>query len=326
MFENRNEILEVLRMPEEDYRREIMPAARRVHREHNGNRLVPAGMVGYSNICRSRCLYCGMRAGNAIPRYRLPAEDVIASARTVSELGLPRLFLISGEDPGYPFADLLRIVAAAKEYGLWVSLAAGELEREQYAALREAGLDEYALKFEMSDREAFNRLNPSTDFDRRMRCIGWIKDCGLALASGNIVGYPGHTLEQVADDILLMRQLEIRWSPVIPYMPAKGTPLAEEGGPGSLDTALREISLLRLMMPEIRITAQLPGKNPADGLTADDGNSEALAAGGDLLFVDMLPSALAKAFRVVDERLVKGMEHVRAMAQAAGMPLCLTLG
>ena len=45
MFENRNEILEVLRMPEEDYRR-----------EHNGNRLVPAGMVGYSNICRSRCL------------------------------------------------------------------------------------------------------------------------------------------------------------------------------------------------------------------------------------------------------------------------------
>ena len=39
-----------------------------------------------------------------------------------------------------------------------------------------------------------------------------------------------------------------------------------------------------------------------------------------------LPSALARAFRVVDERLVKGMEHVRAMAQAAGMPLCLTHG
>lgn len=326
MFESRSEILEVLRMPAEDYRREIMPAARQAHQIHNGGGLTAAGMIGYSNICRSRCLYCGMRAGSVIPRYRLPADDVIAAARTVSELGLPRLFLISGEDPGYPFADLLKIVAAAKEYGLWVSLAAGELEREQYAALRDVGLDEYALKFEMSDREVFNRLNPSTDFDRRMRCIVWIKECGLALGSGNIVGYPGHTLGQVADDILLMRELEIRWAPVIPYMPAKGTPLAEEGGPGSLDTTLREISLLRLMMPEIRITAQQPGKNPADGLTADDGNLEALTAGADLLFVDMLPSALAKAFRVVDERLVRGMEHVRTMAQAAGMPLRLMRG
>lgn len=127
MFESRSEILEVLRMPAEDYRREIMPAARQVHQIHNGGGLTAAGMIGYSNICRSRCLYCGMRAGSVIPRYRLPADDVIAAARTVSELGLPRLFLISGEDPGHPFADLLKIVAAAKEYGLWVSLAAGRV-------------------------------------------------------------------------------------------------------------------------------------------------------------------------------------------------------
>lgn len=55
MFENRSEILEVLRMPAADYRREIMPAARQVHQTHNGGRLTAAGMIGYSNICRSQC-------------------------------------------------------------------------------------------------------------------------------------------------------------------------------------------------------------------------------------------------------------------------------
>lgn len=52
--------------PAEDYRREIMPAARQVHQIHNGGGLTAAGMIGYSNICRSRCLYCGMRAGSVI--------------------------------------------------------------------------------------------------------------------------------------------------------------------------------------------------------------------------------------------------------------------
>ena len=61
MFENRNEILEVLRMPEEDYRREIMPAARRVHQEHNGNRLVPAGPV------RSGSSRAAVRTGQGVP-------------------------------------------------------------------------------------------------------------------------------------------------------------------------------------------------------------------------------------------------------------------
>lgn len=112
----------------------------------------------------------------------------------------------------------------------WVSLACGEYERSQYEELRAAGADEYVVKFEMSDRETFDRLNPSTSYDKRMNAIRWVKESGLLLASGNIVDYPGQTLEQLADDILLMKELEISWAPVIPYLPAQNTPLAAEGG------------------------------------------------------------------------------------------------
>jgi biotin synthase len=68
----------------------------------------------------------------------------------------------------------------------------------------------------MSQEDVFNRMKPSTDYKKRMRGIEWIKESGMRLASGNIVDYPGQTDEQIAEDILLMKQLEISWAPVIP--------------------------------------------------------------------------------------------------------------
>lgn len=316
----KSEILDVLQMPSEDWERTIRPAARQLHREQNANALTATAMLGFDNVCKNQCLYCGMRAGNSsLSRYRIPPEDIASTIRTVRETGMSRLFLISGEDPHYGFDRLLRVVEIAKQAGLWVSLATGELDRLQYCELKAAGADEYALKFEMADRDTFNRLNPSTDFDQRMTHIRWVQESGLALASGNIVGYPGQTLEMAADDILLMQELQISWAPVIPYMPAQHTPLAAEGGPGSLETTWKEISILRLSMPAVRITAQLPGPNLREGLSSPTGNLAALQAGADVLFVDMLPQALAKEFRVVDHRLVLGKEHIVHMAEQADM-------
>lgn len=323
MITTKKEILDILEMPEDIWRETVMAQARETQKQAGGNKLTASAMLGYDNICKNQCLYCGMRAGNSgVRRYRMSVEDILQTAQAAETLGLTRLFLVSGEDPKFPFEDILRAVRGAKEKGLWVSLGAGEFSREQYVSLREAGLDEYVMKFEMADREVFNRLNPSTDFDRRMKCIEWIRESGMALASGNIVGYPGQTLEQVADDILLMKELEISWAPVIPYMPAAGTPLAAEGGRGSLLWNLKEISVLRLMMPHIHITAQQPGEDPKEGLTSPSGNQAALLAGADMLFADMLPAAMAKDFRVIDNRmLTQGPEHIRRMAAQAGMDM-----
>lgn len=319
--ETRAEILEILKMPQQEYLAAVAPEARRVHKQENGGRLTATAMLGYSNVCKNQCLYCGMRAANsAVPRYRIDPRDVLASLSAAHELGFRRVFLVSGEDPKYGFDKLLQIVAGAKALGMsWVSLACGEYERSQYEELRAAGADEYVVKFEMSDRETFDRLNPSTSYDRRMAAIRSVKEAGLLLASGNIVDYPGQTLEQLAEDILLMKKLEISWAPVIPYLPAQNTPLAAEGGPGSRELNLKEISLLRLMMPRVNITAQQPGENLADGLASDDGNLAALAAGANFLFADLLPTAQAQAFRVVDNRITLGLEHIRDMAQRSGM-------
>lgn len=314
--------MDILKMPFSEYEESVMPVARRIHRERKANVLLVSPMLGFSNICKNMCLYCGMRAANReIKRYRVPKEDMVGAAKTAKGMGFKRMFLISGEDPGYPFGDLVEVVGKIKEMGFFVSLAFGELPRDGYKELRDAGADEYVMKFEMSQEDVFNRLNPSTTFSKRMKAIEWIKDSGMALGSGNIVDYPGQTDEHLAQDILLTKELDVSWAPVIPYMPAKGTPLAESGHRGSVEKNLKQISILRIMMPDVNITAQQPGEDVSKGLSDPEGNLRALMAGGNILFADMLPQALAKDFRIVDNRIVLGIEHTRKMAELSGMTL-----
>lgn len=318
---NKAEIISLLNMPFEEFSASVMKEAKAVSRA-NGNKLKIAAMLGYSNICKNHCLYCGMRADNkTISRYRIAAEDIIASAKSARGEGINRIFLISGEDPKYDFDSLLKVVSEAKKLKMFISLAAGELEQSQYDELKSSGLDEYVMKFEMSDREDFNRLNPSTDYDKRMLAIERIKKSGLLLASGNIVGYPGHTVEHLAEDILLTVKLNVSWVPIVPFMPAVNTPLGKEPR-GDYKMNLRAISILRLMLPSgTRITAQQPGEDMSKGLGGHDGNLAALNAGGDILFTDLLPAAQAKNFSVVDNRMLKSLDFLRALADEAGMKI-----
>ncbi len=321
-IETKSEILEVLNMPYDTFCDAIASYAKELYLAQGQNKLFATAMLGYDNICRCQCLYCGMRSSNKnIERYRIEKADIVESAKVASSAGFKRIFLVSGEDPGYGFENLVSAVEQLKSIGYFISLACGEFSKQQYQELHDAGANEYVLKFEMSQEDVFNRMKPSTNFKKRMRGIEWIKESGMMLASGNIVDYPGQTVEQLAEDILLMKQLDISWAPIIPYLPAKGTPLAEEGGRGSLEKNLKEISILRIMMPDILITAQQPGEDLKNGLADPVGNLNALNAGANILFADILPCALSKNFSVIDNRITLGLDHIKDMAERSGMQL-----
>lgn len=320
---SKQELIELLTIPYAEFEQTIRKEAREQYvRDHNV--LYGSAMLGYSNVCKNNCLYCGMRGGNTcLKRYRVAPEDVVAAARTAKEMGFTRIFIISGEDLGYGYENVLQIVRGIKDLGLHLSMACGEFKPEQYEEFAALGADEYVLKFEMSDPDTFNRLNPNTSHAQRMHSIEAVKKSGMKLASGNIVDFPGHTIEQMADDILLMKDLDISWAPIVPYMPAKGTPLAEEGGRGDLTLNLREISILRLMMPNILITAQQPGPDLSRGLGDAEGNLLAIESGANILFADLLPDALVRHFSVVDSRVTLSADHIRRMAEETGMTLQL---
>lgn len=329
-IETKAEVLDALKMPYGEFNDTVRAAAKELHKVRNFDRVIVKALLGYDNICKNRCTYCGMRAGmTGLKRYRMDIDDVKKSEDCVKNLGINRIFLISGEDPKYDFKNILSMVEYGKSLGLIVSLAAGELSPDQFRALESAGLDEYVLKFETSNRELFAKIKPTADYDKRMASIELIKNSKMALASGNIISFPHQTLEDIADDIMLMKQLEISWAPIIPYMPVPNTPLALEGGRGSLEITMKEISLLRIMMPTVNITGQQPGEDPKNGLADVQGNLNALNAGANVLFVDMLPQTLVKDFSVISNRMIAGIENVDKLVTLSGMtkslegnPLC----
>lgn len=314
------EIIELLTMPWPEFEQGPMKQARELWRQQ-GNELDGVAMVGYDNHCRNKCQYCGMSALCPVERFRLEPEEVLRLGRQARESGFSRIFLVSGENRSYGFGRILDLVSGLSELGLEVRLGMGELEREEYRELARAGCSQYVLKFECSDPQVFARIKPTSDYTMRMRRMEWVKESGMGLASGNIVDFPGHTLETMAEDILLMERLEISWAPVIPYMPAPNTPMAASGKRGDIRLNLREISILRLLMPQIDITAQQPGEDLKKGLADREGNQLALAAGANMLFADLLSPEHSTAFRVVDNRITLGLEHMEEMAALAGMGL-----
>ena len=316
----KRELVELLEMPWDRFQMEIEPKAKSVWMEQ-GNFLDAVAMLGFDNHCRNKCQYCGMSALCKVERYSMRGTEIAGSVREAKKAGFKRIFLVSGENPAYDFDEILETVASIHEMGMHLSLALGELEKEQYRELKDAGCDQYVLKFEFSNPETFARLKPTSDYKKRLQGAEDIKECGMKLASGNIVDFPGHTLDMMADDILLMKKLDITWAPVIPYLPALNTPLAKEGKRGDITKNLKEISILRLMMPEIDLTAQQPGYDLKKGLADDEGNLLALSAGANMLFADMLPQERTQKFSVVDNRITLGLNHISHMADMTGMQL-----
>ncbi len=166
------------------------------------------GIIEFSNYCRRRCYYCGLRADNAkLRRYRLLPEDIVAAARRGAELGYGTVVLQSGEDPWYTAAILADVIRAIKKLGVAVTLCVGERPREEYALWREAGADRYLLKHETANAELYTRLHPGMSWQERLQCLDWLRELGYQVGSGNIIGLPGHPVSAMVVFGILLEPL-----------------------------------------------------------------------------------------------------------------------
>lgn len=299
---------------------EMQTAAAEITRREFGNEIFVSGLLAFSNICVNDCTYCGLRVSNtAIPRMRLEADDIRRALDRFRETELDRVFLVSGEDHSYSPDTILRLIEHAKSLGFHLTLGLGEYPGDVLGEFHAAGCDCFTLKFETANREIFRRCKPTSDFDARMECIRSVKRLGMELGSGNIVGLEGQTIDDLADDILLTRELAVDWAPVVPYLPAPGTPMAAATPMGDVSLLLREIAILRILMPRTLITAGQPKQGSTLGFADPEGNRAALDTGGNVLFVDITPHAMRKDFQITPGRILPGVSHVDRLLESAGL-------
>lgn len=291
----------------------VRAAARETLLRAKGARVFVRGLIEFSNICRRNCRYCGLRAQNRVlARYRLSAEEVLAATDRAVALGVDSIVLQSGEGAVEAawLAEVVREIVTARRVP--VALCVGECAPGDYALWREAGATRYLLKHETADAGLYARLHPGHTLSGRVAALRVLKDLGYAVGTGFMTGLPGQTVESLADDILLARELGVAMCGAGPFIPQAETPLAAAPG-GTAALNLRVLSVLRLALPE----ADLPATTALASLSPD-GQAEGLAAGANVLMPSFTPEALRADYRIYDHKAPVSLADAKRAILRAG--------
>jgi biotin synthase len=310
---NRQDILDALTAPDA---RPLFRSAVQARRDALGDVVQVRAILELSSHCRSNCLYCGLRRDNTkLERYRLPPEDALETARRASAAGFGTVILQSGEDVREALGHIGHLVKAIRDSTpMSVTLSVGEWPREALATWRMLGADRYLLKFETSHDDIYRRLRPGRRLEDRLGYLRDLRALGYQVGSGNLVGLPGQTLGDVADDLLLMQDLDLDTWVIGPFRPHPDTPLADVRSLpvdrvkdartqvlslDLLDVVLRCVSISRLLSPR----AHIPGTT-ALGALAPEGRLRALKVGANVLMQDVTPAAFRARYDIYPGRLV----------------------
>lgn len=253
------------------------------------------GIIEFSNICAKDCHYCGLRSENGVKRYRMTVSEVVDTAVKAAEKGYKLLVLQSGEDHYYSDELLEEMVREIKRRSrVFIFLSIGERGYDSYKRLRKAGASGVLLRFETSNPELFRELHPDgKDIDNRLSHLRFLKELGYFIATGFMVGLPGQTIEDLANDILTLKKLNPGMASIGPFIPSPDTPLSDEEA-GTVDMTLRVMAILRLMMKSVRI----PVTTAMETVGGVEMRKEGLMAGGNALMFNLTPPRYRRLYQI----------------------------
>jgi biotin synthase len=114
--------------------------------------------------------------------------------------------------------------------------------------LKGSGADRYILKFETSNPELYKRIKPNDSLEKRVACIEGLIDLGFETGSGDIVGLPNQTLEDLIKDLFFISNFDLTMVSSSVFIPGEDSNYRDEN-PGNLDLTLNFMALMRIMYP-----------------------------------------------------------------------------
>jgi len=260
-----------------------------------GDTVYIRGIIEFSNICRNNCHYCGIRRdNNLVMRYRMNADEIVEVAMTAKRLGCGTVVLQSGEDPSFTAPMLGEIIRRIKnETGLAVTLSIGVRTREELVELKAAGCDRYLLRFETSSETAFSAIHPDCTFAERVACLNDLRELGYQVGSGFMIGLPGATLEQIAQDLVFATQLNLQMIGCGPFLAHPGTPLAGHTTLENRNVYYAVMALLRILNPH----AHIPATTAFDALDPN-GRDRVMCCGANVFMPNITPAKYRRLYQL----------------------------
>jgi biotin synthase len=266
--------------------------------------------VEFSNVCSKDCLYCGIRKGNNnVIRYEAKDEEILDACRFAWKNRFASVVLQSGELSSPAFVKrvegLLKKIKQLSNNELGITLSCGEQSRETYLQWKESGAHRYLLRIESSNRDLYYKIHPKNEhhsFEKRLEALSFLKDTGYQVGTGVMVGLPFQTYEDLANDILFFKNIDIDMCGMGPYIEHEETPLYEYRNllmtkQERFDLTLNMIAVLRLLMPDINIAA-------ATALQAIDpaGREKALAIGANVIMPNLTPCEYREEYQLYEDK------------------------
>ena len=282
-------------------------AAYQVKLAHVGGICHFRGIVEFSNICSKDCLYCGIRRSNTdVKRFTMEAQEILDAAKWAYEAEYGSMVLQSGERQDDNFVDfvehLLQEIRTLSHGKLGITLSLGEQTPATYHRWFDAGAHRYLLRIETSNASLYQQLHPGDhDFQTRHNCLLNLRDIGYQVGTGVMIGLPGQTTADLANDILYFRDLDVDMIGMGPYIPHDDTPMGAQSenfdGEAQLELGLKMISTVRLFLSDINIaaTTALQALNPT-------GRELGLKAGANIIMPNVTDTKYREAYQLYDNK------------------------
>lgn len=257
-------------------------------------------IIEFSNHCVNNCFYCGLRCDNkTVARYRMSVPEIVKVAdEAVNNIGYKMLVLQSGVDKWYTDKMLVDIVKKIKAKNrCFIFMSVGERSVECYKKMKQAGANGVLFRFETSNQKLYEKLHPEDTlkggFENRLELLKEMKKMGYYISSGPIIGLPGQTMEDLVDDILMMKKLGVGMVSMGPFVPSDNTPLSGESH-GDVELSLKMIATSRLVMPKARI----PVTTALETLDPQNARKRGLQGGANSLMFNLTPAKYRSKYKI----------------------------
>lgn len=232
----------------------LSEAANELTRKFCGNIIdVEALINAKKGKCQEDCSFCSQSAffKTGIDTYQLlPLDIIVENAAAAKRDGVKSFCLVCAwrGPTEKDFVQICHIISEINnKVGIEVNCSLGFINKDMAARLKKLGVKRYNHNLE-APKSFFSKICTTHSYDDRINTNLIVKDAGLELCCGGIIGM-GETRKQRLELGLDLSRLEPEECPINLLVPQKGTPLELQLGL-SMSEILRTIAVFRFLMPK----------------------------------------------------------------------------
>lgn len=211
--------------------------------------------------CPEDCAYCPQSAHydtGVNAEKLLEIDEVVNQAEAAKEQGATRFCMGAAwrQPKDKDLEKVIKMVQAIKETGMETCVTLGMLKKQQAKDLKSAGLDYYNHNLDTSP-EYYSKIISSRDYQERLDTLGHVRDAGINVCCGGIVGM-GEGVKDRAGLLLSLANMDVQPEsvPINMLVQVEGTPLDEIENIDPIEF-VKVIAAARIMMPAsyVRLSA-----------------------------------------------------------------------